>query len=246
MSPIPPEIIARIAALGKTTGQSLHCADVTAKDNELELVLGVVHEWMAFDDGDGRSQEWFAPLGVMIALAWRMIRTDENRLIAWIGRRTWPTPRSLLDAHGSRDLLARSLFIDAQEHDRMHGHEHRLWAAQQALACDGVMVVVYDASGFDMVASRRMQLAAARSIERPHVLALAVRPWSERAKLSASTTRWAVYPHDVQCGIDMERSTCPQTVPIWRAQLLRGRGAIGGANDGTERFFRATWSWSGG
>ena len=206
---------------------------------------------MTRDDLDSHGEEWLAPHGVMIELAWRMVRLDEVRLIAWIGRRTWPAPRAMIDAHGSRDLLARSIFVDTHSNNRTSERENRIWAAQQSLSCDGTMVVVWDASGFDMIASRRMQLAAMRTEDRPPVLALAVRPWRERTTLSAAATRWAVCAHSPHSqtteSIECEHlNSMHEHRPTWKAELLRGRGSIG--NDAAEnrKFFRATWSWSGG
>ena len=122
----------------------------------------------------------------------------------------------------------------------MDAGAHRLWAAEQALACDGVMAAIWDAEGFDMVASRRTQLAAARSRDRPPVLALAVRPWRERTMLTAAATRWGVHP------VAQGSAEARADAPAWRAELLRGRGSAGFGGESRVLQATAPWSWRGG
>ena len=142
-------------------------------------------------------------------------RADSGRVL-WIGREVWPYPRALvrdfgvrasgiaqfstpdvqvlhgaqlelvrwpLDSCGtSRHLIEHSLLVDAGPVER------RLWAIDTALRCPSVVAVVADGSGFDMAATRRLQLAA----EVGHGLALILRPPGEFKTLSAATTRWCV------------------------------------------------------
>lgn len=220
------QVEAGLLALNASSGLGLH-----------ELPLGVVHEWMTVEEGSGTRGRWIAPHGMILWLLWQMLEAEgarsavgasPERLIAWIGRRAWPAPRAMIGAQGSRALLARSIFVDARE--------HRLWAAEQALACDGILATIFDAEGFDMVASRRTQLAAARSRDRPPVLALAVRPWRERTMLTAAATRWGVHPA-AQESVD---------APAWRAELLRGRGCSGFGGESRVLQCTAPWSWRGG
>ena len=250
MRAIPANLREQIAALTATQAGTLA---VGAAANLHQLPLGVVHEWMSVEEETpSRARDrWVAPHGMILFLLWQMLEAEaatttatttatagrsHERLIAWIGRRAWPAPRAMIGAQGSRALLGRSLFVDAGE--------HRLWAAEQALACDGVMAVIWDAEGFDMVASRRTQLAAARSRERPPVLALAVRPWRERTMLTAAASRWGVHP--VAGGSADARADAHAEAPAWRAELLRGRGSAGFGGESRALQCTAPWSWRGG
>ncbi|MBL0871469.1 MAG: hypothetical protein IBJ18_12925, partial [Phycisphaerales bacterium] len=82
---------------------------------------------------------------------------------------------------GGGDLLSRSLFVDAEEAGV------RLWSADLAARSSSVLVVA-DGSGFDMAATRRLQLAAECGGWMVH---LARPPWEVRV-LSAAATRWRV------------------------------------------------------
>ncbi len=111
--------------------------------------------------------------------------------VVWIGRRCWPHPRVMVrrdpgdggshEAEG-RQLLQHSLFADPT------GVAARLWAVDLALRSPAVTAVVADGSGFDMAATRRLQLAA----ESGRGLALLARPPHELSELSVAVTRWVV------------------------------------------------------
>jgi hypothetical protein len=89
----------------------------------------------------------------------------------------------------------------------------RLWAIDLALRCPGVDVVVADASGLDMAATRRLQLSA----EAGGALGLLARPEEELTELSAAATRWLV-----------REQPSPGSNPRWQIQLLRCKtGGLG-------------------
>ncbi len=278
MRSIPANLREKIAALTSTQAGALAVGGVAvggvavgAAANLHQLPLGVVHEWMSVEDETPSRDRWIAPHGMILFLLWQMLEAEtastvaastavgrsRERLVAWIGRRAWPAPRAMIDAQGSRALLARSIFIDTEacrvdteacrvdtEARRVDAGEHRLWAAEQALACDGVMAAIWDAEGFDMVASRRTQLAAARSHDRLPVLALAVRPWRERTILTAAATRWGVHPVAQESA--EVRTEARADAPAWRAELLRGRGSAGFGGESRVLQCTAPWSWRGG
>jgi hypothetical protein len=125
-------------------------------------------------------------------------------VVVWIGRAVWPHVHGLVRREpvaeaetakssvggstiGDRGLLRASLLVDATT------TAERLWALELALRSSATVAVIADGSGFDMVATRRVQLAA----EASGGLALLARPPSERSILSAATTRWMVRPRAV-------------------------------------------------
>jgi len=141
------------------------------------LGLGMTHEWIleaSFASGDAWG--WRAPLILMAFLA-----AQRGGLVVLIGRRCWPSAWTL----GSVGLdLSDCILAHPRDDDQ------RLWAIDQSLRCPGVGAVIADASGLDMGASRRLQLAA----EAGGVLGLLARPPSEMKSLSAAATRWVVSP----------------------------------------------------
>lgn len=157
------------------------------------LAAGAVHEWF------GSSRVGHPPLGVLKHLAQRAIGASQG-WVAWIGASCWPYPVAMA---GARDgaLLERSIFIDARSVDE------RVWAADLALRCSGVAMVIADGSGLRLSCTRRLQLAAG------HGWCLLARPPMEAGALSAARTRWRVEP--VVVGADS---------PGWAVELLRCKG----------------------
>lgn len=173
--------------------------------------------WHAIDEALGGGipcmglHEWWGELGdaraVCAQLAWNALVADDaatpgsHRHVAWVGRAAWPHADELV--RGLRAALAgmfggsfRRQWPDARLHDRSllvdvppHDAGARLWAIEQAARCPGVCAVVADGRGFDLAATRRLQLAASG------VLLLTLRGMPGRhAALSACSTRWRVRP----------------------------------------------------
>lgn len=249
MAPLPTELRDRVAALVHRPVRR-----VATGWPEIDAALGggldadAIHEWIADEGGAG-----VAPRGVLIALAWRMVAMTDPAaarhgagLVVWIGRWVWPSVRALIGRDGSRDLLARSLWVDPDDADA------RAWAFEQALRCDGVAMGVVDGTGFSRALSRRLQLAADRSAvvcaegtrARPPALACMVRPWRERDALGSASTRWIVAP--AAAGADDES-------PQWTVRLHRARGHSGAVaasasaseGAGASAVVRAPWHWTG-
>ena len=249
MPPLPTELRDRVAALVHRPVRRV-ATGWPAVDAALGggLDADAIHEWILDDRGIG-----VAPRGVLVALAWRMMAmTDPGAarhgagLVVWIGRWVWPSVRALIGRDGSRDLLARSLWVDPD------GADARAWAFEQALRCDGVAMGVVDGTGFSRALSRRLQLAADRSAvacaegmrARPPALACVARPWHERDALGSSSTRWIVAPAAASADDDS---------PQWTVQLHRARrhgGAVAasasaGTGAGVSVAVRASWHWTG-
>ncbi|MFM9994226.1 MAG: ImuA family protein [Phycisphaerales bacterium] len=160
------------------------------------LRRGAVHEWVSDAHAD-RWWRWSPPLLILLHLS--VLAARPRAWTVWIGRRVWPYGRTL--AAG----LPRSLLIDPPDEPA------RLWAIDLALRTPG-LVVVADGSSFDLVGTRRLQLAA----EAGGSLGLIARPARDLSSLSAAATRWAVRP---SAGAS-ER---------WRVRLVRCKGARAGA-----------------
>lgn len=160
------------------------------------LRSGAIHEWLV--EG-GRGEPFAGPLGVWTHLAQQALeRLTGTRLVLWIGRSCWPHPQAL-----SGSVLACSVFVDADD------RSERVWAADLALRSPAAGVVAVDARGFDMSASRRLQLAAGVG----GGVCLLTRPWAERRALSAAWTRWRVTP-----------VLSDSASPRWAIDLLRCKG----------------------
>ncbi len=173
------------------------------------LRRGCVHEWLTGDD----SAFSLPPMSLLVHLADRSLEASPPGLLAiWIGRPCWPCPLAL-----PAGLLARSVFVDAAEIDG------RVWSADLALRAKAVGVVISDASGLGMSASRRLQLAASTG----SAVGLLARPWRERGEVSAAWTRWRVEPEPA----GMTASTSPR----WAIDLLRCKG-LQSSDEGVRRW----------
>jgi hypothetical protein len=134
--------------------------------------------------------------------------------VVWVGRGCWPYPQAVAEADGQGAGLDRSLFIDAGE------VASRLWAMDLAARNPAVAMVIGDGRGFDMAATRRLQLAARDG----RGVVLLGRSMQEQGEVSAAATRWQVLP---------VRS--PTTAPRWQMTLWRCKGVQGKLNTDAER-----------
>lgn len=160
------------------------------------------------------SAAWSPPVSILAHLAARALHALEGLACAvWIGRTCFPYGGRLLAGASESGappeaalLRTHSIFVDAPDARK------RLWAVDLALRSPAVGLVLFDASRFDMAATRRVQLLA-----RTHgVLALAIRPPREIGELSAARSRWRIAWAAV--GPAARR-------PCWRVELLRFRSA---------------------
>lgn len=197
------------------------------------LTRGALHEWFGVEESDEatkrRSHEatkprnystWTPPLLLIVYVVKRTMSGDSSlRCAVWIGRRCFPYGGALHGTDGDRRLLERSLFVVVDRAD------DRLWAVDLALRCPAVGVVVADGSGFDMAATRRIQLVA-KAHRTPAFLARP--PWEVR-ELSAAQTRWLVRwergteapRHEGTKGGEDESNVLN---PRWSVELLRCKG----------------------
>ncbi len=178
------------------------------------LPIGGLHEWFGLAPAPANASQdqrlWRPPLCVMIHFASRVLETGQPGCWAvWIGRRCFPYPAALLRRGGAdRVFLQRSVFVAPRN------PTDRLWAIDLAMRSPAVSVVVADGSGFDMAATRRIQLVAKNHTAQ----AFLVRPPCEQAELSAAHSRWLV--RNTVAGSDKTGNTNP----AWTVELLRCKG----------------------
>jgi len=131
------------------------------------------------------------------------------RSTLWIGKRSWPTPYTLVGmsqdrASATSSLLHSALFIDTTN-DRM-----TLWALETALRSPAAHVVIADCPRLSLTATKRLLLAARER----GTTALLIRNSKDSKYPSCATTRWALSP-----------TPSLYDTPLWELSLLKIRGA---------------------
>ena len=157
-----------------------------------------LHEWFGLAEAQTQTQNplWIPPVGILLRQA---ALCSGGGGVVWIGRCVWPYPRALVYA----GLLRRSIFIEPSD------DASRLWAIDVAARSPAAAAVVADGSGFDLAATRRLQLAA----ESGSAPVLCARPPQELDRLSAAAIRWLV-----RCTPSTDKT------PRWTVELLRCKG----------------------
>lgn len=161
-----------------------------------------LHEWFGAA-ADSQRRDWAPPLGILTHLALQLLSpTTGPRWVIWIGRSCFPYPQHW--SHENDETLLRdSIFVTATE------PALRLWAADLAVRCPAIGLVIVDGARFPMAATRRLQLLAGTH-GKP---ILSVRPPWERGELSAAHSRWLLrWQPGAAC------------TPRWSVELLRCKG----------------------
>jgi protein ImuA len=181
------------------------------------LARGAVHEWIGTDEPPTpaasnsrtyRGKNWTPPLALFIYLVERA-QCVENKppplsRTIWIGPAVWPYPPALWGDSGTTPLFTdRVLFVRAVT------PAQRVWAAELVLRSRTATAAIVDGAGFDLTATRRLQLAA----ENGAALCLLARPPWEVDCPSAAATRWLV-----------RSSPSPKYTQRWTVELLRCKG----------------------
>ena len=118
--------------------------------------------------------------------------------IAWIGRRSWPTPFSL-----PQRLLSSCLFIDPPN------EKLTLWAIETALRSPLIKLVIADSPRLPLKTTRRLSLRAHAN----GTTALLLRSLQDLSMPSSSTTKWVLSPRP---SYDLH--------PTWTLTLERSKG----------------------
>lgn len=166
--------------------------------------------------GDNFSQREFASIPL-----WQ-----RRHLIVWIGRRCWPVPYVLERAFNQQPQnknrtsqkkwrwQENCLFINPPDPSK------RLWAITQTLRCPSVLGIVADGSGFNFVATRRLQIAA----HKHNGFALLMRPAWEMSSTSAAHTRWRLTPVPGEERSSVDKKSVEDKKLCWSLELLKARG----------------------
>jgi len=167
------------------------------------LALGCLHEIAGAAPGDDGAAVGFAAalLGRLAAGGGRVV---------WLSRRRDLYPPGLAEL----GLAPGPLIVVAVRRDR-----DALWAMEEALRCRRLAAVLGEVEELDLVASRRLQLAA----EALGVTGLLLRPPAPPPAASAAVTRWRLAP--APGGPAASGPGVPGLgAPRWRAELTRCRG----------------------
>lgn len=151
-----------------------------------------------------RRQPWNPPLGILQHLVRQSQASSPASGIVWIGPAVQPYPIALAaHAPAVESLLARSIFVRAVR------PVERLFVTEMVLRSRAAKTVIADGSGFNLTATRRLQLAA----ETGSTLCLIARPPWDEEELSAARTRWRI-----------RGTPSPGRRQRWIVELLRCKG----------------------
>ena len=167
------------------------------------LALGCLHEVAGAAPGDDGAAIGFA------ALLLSRISGEPGRIL-WLSQRRDLYPPGL----AALGLAPEPLILVMARYDR-----EVLWAMEEALRCPGLAAVLGEVREIDLVASRRLQLAA----EKHGAAALLLRPPAPPPGASAAVTRWrlagAAGANDDPAGLG---------TPRWWVELARSRSGRSG------------------
>jgi protein ImuA len=198
----PPALKAtasKAAVLAELRGRIRRMEGIGGADGSRFLPLGV-------PEVDGALPEGGLPLGCLHEISGQHEALHQGRMV-------WITRDDDLYAPGiaAYGLKPERLIVVSARRD-----SDILWAMEESLRCRSLAAVLGEIGDIDMVASRRLQLAA----EASGVTALLLRSAGRRLGATASVTRWGLSaapsrPIDGVPGLGL---------PRWRTRLLRCRG----------------------
>jgi protein ImuA len=215
--------IRRMEGIGGADGTRflpLGVPDVDGVLPEGGLPLGCLHEVVGENDPFNSVATGFSA-AILARISSR--RTDSGHGGSGSGQVVWITRDDDLYAPGiaAYGLKPERLIVVSARRD-----SDILWAMEESLRCRSLAAVLGEIGDIDMVASRRLQLAA----EASGVTALLLRSSSRRLGTTASVTRWGLSaaPSLPVGGLPgygrAEGGGQGVGLPRWRTRLLRCRG----------------------
>jgi len=189
---------------------------ISSIDRLQALGFGAIHEWSLENRFECKSKNiWYPPSFICTAVLGTTLRSfdifQQKSLVGWIGKRVWPTPfllqRTLRTDKWSWN--SQGLFLDPPN------KEERLWSTLQLLRSQAVFAVFADGSGFNFIATRRLQLAAQKN----NSLCFLFRPPWEIGRTSSAYTKWKISTlADWKQGADNDER--------WHIELISGKGIL--------------------
>ena len=173
------------------------------------------------------SKNWFAPISFCCSLLSKNIFREEflrqaskekKSLVAWIGRRTWPSAFLLEKQFGfySKLKLENSTNWSWQNHSLffdVYSKSERLEACFEILKSKKALIVICDISQFDFSETRRIQLAAKKSGS----VCLGFLTSNELKKTNAYYSSWLVSPL---------KQKSHENILSWRISLKSIKGSL--------------------
>lgn len=216
---------ARAAALAELRGRILRMEGIGGADGDRLLPLGVPEIDRVLPDGGlplgclheivgGDGPPGAAASGFGAALLARIAgHQGPGGNSGGCGQVVWITRNDDLHAPG---LAPYGLMPDRLITVRARRDGDIVWAIEESLRCRSLGAVLGEVSDIDMVASRRLQLAA----ESGGVTAFLLRGAGPRLAATASVTRWSLRPAASLPPADEPGLGAPR----WRVGLMRCRG----------------------
>ena len=171
------------------------------------LVLGQPHEILPSRSG------WDDAAVTAFALAWLHRRQQEKPgLVLWVTQKTELYAQGL--ANQEVDLERLVIIETAKDVDA-------LWALEQGLCNTAFGLVIGEVEDFDLLSSRRLQLAAERHNPLILILRRSRRGLSLKEVPTAALTRWIISPSPTQ-GAANANSSC------WQTNLTRNKAGTTG------------------
>lgn len=197
-------------------GQALGSFGVPPIDELHALSFGSVHEWSLANELECKSKNiWYPPSFITCAVLGATLRSStllqQKSLVVWIGKKIWPTPYLLQRTLAVKNWSwsSQGMFLDPKD------KEERLWSIIQFLHSPGVFAVFADGSGFNFIATRRLQLAAQKN----NALCFLLRPPWEIERNSSAHSKWKIITlADTQHGEDNDER--------WHIELVSGKGIL--------------------
>jgi protein ImuA len=179
------------------------------------LRRGALHEFFYHDPLQPERRSTLIP--TLLAQSAYNTLTSENswsrnapsRAIVWIGKRTWPTPYSLISPEHSysaqEEFLNSILFIDPPS-DKL-----TLWTLETALRSKAIGLVIAECPRISLTVTKRFELAAREN----GATALLLRDPSDLNLPSRAFTKWVMTPTPSQ-----------YDAPTWELSLAHMRGGL--------------------
>lgn len=178
---------------------------IKAAFHQNSFPTGAIHEFIM-----QRPEDAAATFGFVGTLLAALMKT--GRQAVWIGRDLAIFPPSLRNLGVSADKI---IFLELKKEKEI------LWAAEEALKCEGLAAVIADTNEFNFTASRRLQLA----VEQSGVTGFILLNDPRKINITTSVARWKISSLPSQPANGLPGVGFPR----WQIELLRVRNGKPGS-----------------